>query len=358
MLLFLSHSSTAKATGNIFPAGQQYSYQLTNDVFIRDFKDGKPIAYRFVGTLKLANILQATDSKLLKFTLNSPELHVRPHGSDSQTEFIYHKSPLDQYQNSVFYGIWQAGNITDIYYDAKENLDLVNIKKALVALFQYKTEPGDYTETHAAGQCDVNYEQTSIAGTFKRLTRNCVQTESAKTFIRPEIPLQVNIQSYRSTDYEFAGDQSVEEILSRDYFRITMQGSDVVGGAVDSLIKLRRDGKTTTGSVASETSPKEYLNKLKNYKGDRLESAVVEEAKIDGQKTNVKKLLGANVDRLGAGSVGSAESAKAFLDIVPFASTAKKDELVAVLKAKKFADIKVKQVFFFNALKASRGVFS
>lgn len=282
---------------------------------------------------------------MLKFTLNSPELHVRPHGSNSQTEFVYHKSPLDQYQNSVFYGIWQAGNITDIYYDAKENVDLVNIKKALVALFQYKTEAGDYTETHAAGQCDVNYEQTSLTGTFKRLVRNCVQADSVKTFIRPEIPLQVNIQSYRSTDYEFADDQSIQEILSRDYFRITMQGNNDVGGAIDSLIKLRRDGKSEAGSISSETNPKEYLSKLTNYKSDRLESTV-QEATTDAQQTNVKKLLGANIDQLGLSSVGSATSAKAFLDILPTASTATKEELVAVLKAKKFANITVRKEFF------------
>lgn len=267
-------------------------------------------------------------------------MHVRPHGSDSQTEFTYHKSPLDSYDNSDFYGIWKSGNITDIYYEAKENLDLVNIKKAVVALFQYQTTPGDYSETQASGQCTVNYEQISQTGTFKRLIRNCVQSENVQTFIRPEIALQANIQSYRSTDYEFNSDSSVQEILSRDYFRITMQGNNDVGGAIDSMIKLGIEKKKEVG-LSSEKTPKAHLSQLKNYKGEKL-ATDVQKVVDDSKNTNLKKLLAANVEELSFSSIGSASSAKAFLDILPLASTATKEELVAVLKAKKFADIKVR----------------
>lgn len=65
---------------SLFPEGDQYSYKFSNDVFIRDFKKGKPVAYRLVGELKVANILSADDVKLLRFSLDSPQLHVRPHG--------------------------------------------------------------------------------------------------------------------------------------------------------------------------------------------------------------------------------------------------------------------------------------
>lgn len=237
--------------------------------------------------------------------------------------------------------MWQSGNISAIYYDAKENVDLVNIKKALAALVQHQSEAGDYTEVHPAGECRVSYEQTEQTGTLRRLKRSCAHVEDANTFVRPEVPLQANIQSYRSADYEFVGDGTIREILARDYFRITMQGNDDVGGAVDSSIKLHREGNVEAVSVASESSPKEFLAKLSGYKSDRLVTGAISVPER-AEKTNVKKLLGANVDRLTADSIGSAESAKAFLDILVAASTATKDELVAVLKAKKLARVQVR----------------
>lgn len=288
----------------------------------------------------MANILESTDAKLLRFQLDSLELHVRPHGSDSQTEFVYHKSPVDTYRNEDFYGVWHSGNITEIYYDAKESVELVNIKKALVALFQFRTEEGDYTEVHPNGECHVNYEKTTQMGSMKRLKRNCTLAENANTFIRPETALQVNIQSYRSADYDFVGDESIEQILARDYFRISMQGNDAIGGAVDSSIKLLRGGLVEVVSVATEENTKEFLSQLSHYKGDHLTTVLLNAPKT-AEETNLRKVIGANMESLTPYSLGSAGSAKAFLDILPVMSTATKEELAKILDERKFKSIQV-----------------
>lgn len=324
----------------MFPEGEQYSYQLSNDVFIKDFKNGRPVAYRFVGTLNVANILTANDAKVLKFTLNSPELHVRPHKSDSQTEFHYHKSPIDNYRNKDFYAVWTAGNVSDIYFDASENLALTNIKKSIVSLFQYKSAEGVYNENHASGHCEVRYTETSHTG-IRRMKQNCVLAAPTNRIVRPEKPLQASVQNFRSTDYEFFGDgQIIKKIESRDYFHIALEANREIGGSVDSIIVLTTGGHVTKVEKVDSKTPKEFLSQLSGYNAESLESSSLNvEAPLD---SNIKRAINQYEGSLGASSIGTVQSAKAFLNILSIARVAKKDDLVAVLQAKKFAEIKVK----------------
>lgn len=325
----------------MFPEGEQYSYQLSNDVFIKDFKNGRPVAYRLVGMLNVANILTANDAKLLKFTLNSPQLHVRPHKSDSQTEFNYHKSPIDNYQNNDFYAIWTAGNVSDMYFDANENVALTNIKKSIVSLFQYKTAEGVYNEHHASGHCKVRYTETSHTA-IRRMKQNCVLATPTMRIVRPEQPLQASVQNYRSTDYEFFADgQIIRKIESRDYFHIALEANREIGGIVDSIIVLNTDGHIASVAKIDDKTPKEFLSQLNGYKAERLESSQLNvDAPLD---SNIKRAIKEYEGSLAASSIGTVQSAKAFLNILPVARVAKEEDFVAVLQAKKFEEIKVKQ---------------
>lgn len=299
------------------------------------------MAYRLVGTVHVANILTVDNEKLLKFTLESPQLHVRPHGSDSQTEFNYHKSPLDNYKNNDFYAVWNLGNITDIYYDAKENVALTNIKKSIVSLFQYKTSEGVYTENRASGRCEVIYKDTAHTAIL-RLKQNCVLETKTPRIVRPEQSLQTSIQNYRNTDYKFFPDGSIERIESRDYFHIALEANREIGGSVDSLIVLRTDGHLTKVSKADSETAKEFLLQLKNYKGETLETSpqLLDEPITSNIKKAIKEYEGA----LTTSNIGTVQSAKAFLNILPIARIAKTEEIVPLLKAKKLQEIKV---FFF-----------
>lgn len=331
---------TVGAHNNVFPEGNQYSYQFSNDVFIKDFKNGKPVAYRLIGTLKVVNILTADDAKLLKFTLDSPQLHVRPHGSHSQTEFFFHKSPLDNYKNTDFYAVWKLGNVSDIYYNANENVALTNIKKALVELFQYQTNDGDYTENRGSGRCEVRYRGTSRTG-IRRMNTNCIHENSPSRVIRPEVPLQASVQSYRSTDYDFFSDGSIQKIESRDYFHIALQANREIGGSVDSIIVLKSDENvaTDTASVVNKKSLKEFLSSLKNYKGEPLET--ITQSVEASTNQNLKQAVKEYEKALSTSSIGTVQSAKAFLNILPIARVAEKEDIVELLKSKKLAEIKV-----------------
>lgn len=318
--------------------GEQYSFDFSNNVFIRDFKNGKPIAYRTTGILKVANILVDGDSKLLKFTLNTAQLNVRPHGSLSQTEFHFHKSPLDNYRNKEFYSIWHQGNVTHIYVDADEDVALVNMKKSLISLFQYQTKEGHYNEVRTSGTCKVTYRETSHTG-LRRMKQNCVLAEQKNRIVRAEKPLLASTQNYRNTDYEFFADGAVNRIESRDYFHIALEANRDIGGSVDSVIVLVNDAHPVKVSAVDDESPKEYLAKLKNYKGLNVEgNEQIIEQSID---SNIKKAVKDNVEALGSAKVGTLESAKAFLHILSVARHAGKGDIVQLLKSKKLAEIKV-----------------
>lgn len=322
----------------MFPEGEQYSYQFSNDVFIKDFKNGRPVAYRLVGILKVAHILTSDDAKLLKFTLESPQLHVRPHKSDSQTEFNYHKSPIDNYKNNDFYAVWNAGNVSDIYVDASENVALTNIKKSIVSLFQYKTNEGDYTENRASGRCEVRYRDTSHTS-IRRMKQNCVLEAKTNSIVRPEEPLQASVQNYRSTDYDFFADGSIEKIESRDYFHIALEANREIGGSVDSIVVLSTEGHVRKVTKVDYESPKAFLSQLKHYKGEGLETSQLNAEQPVA--ANIKTAIKESLESLATSSIGTVQSAKAFLNILPAVRVAKKEDIVAVLQAKKFEEIKV-----------------
>lgn len=338
--------STAESHRSAFPVGKQYSYDFSNDVFIKDFKNGKPIAYRTTGVFKVANILDAGDTKLLKFIFESPQLNVRPHGSDSQTEFHFHKSLLENYQNSAFYGLWKQGNITDIYVDAAETVALVNVKKSLASLFQYQTKDGDFNEIRTSGVCKVTYQETSPTG-IQRIKQNCKLSENKEQFIRPEKPLQASLLSHRSTDYEFSAYGTVKKIDSRDYFHIALEANRNVGGSVDSIVVLVADAKLVEIDVVDDKNPKEFLAKLKGYKGLKIEGTRQTEKEIN--KINIRKAAKDNKEALAARNVGTLQSAKAFLNMLSVARLADKDDVVQILESKRLAKIKVSsetQIFF------------
>lgn len=329
---------SVEALKSVFLDGEQYSYQFSNDVFVKDFKNGKPVAYRLVGDLKVVSILTADDSKLLKFTLNAPQLHVRPHGSDSQAEFNFHKSPIDSYKNSDFYAIWKSGNISDIYFQADENVALINLKKALVSLFQFRTSDGDFVENGATGRCDVRYRETSHTG-VRQMKQNCVLEQKVERIIRPEQPLQMSVQSYRSTDLRFYPDGSIDKIESRDYFHIALAANREIGGSVDSIVTLKSDENGAKVEPVDSKSPKEYLSQLENYKSDGLETTA--NAAETAVKGSVKKVIKQHEDALSTKSVGTIQSSKAFLESLPLVRAAKKEDLVQLLKHPKLAEIKV-----------------
>lgn len=324
------------------------SYQLSNDVFIRDFKGGKPIAYRLTGAVNVATIFADDESKLLKFTLESPELHVRPHGSLSQTEFKYHRSPLDTYENSEFYGIWSQGNISQIFINAAEQTAMVNLKKGIVGLFQCKTSEGNCIEEDASGVCDITYGYTSHTS-VRKTKRNCSSSKKIVPFERFEQPLRVAVQNHRSTEYTFLPDGNIDTIESRDYFFVALEANRNIGSSIDSFMALRAEDTISDVKPITSKNAKEYLLTLKKYKSETLQSEPLADAVPS--KTNLKQAVKRNIDNLNVENVGTLSAANAFIELLPLVREANKADLVNILRSTSLIERKVRQLpFFFNLI--------
>lgn len=310
--------------------GKQLSYHWLNDVFVRDFKDGKPIAYRLTGVVKVATIFSDVDTKLLKFAFESPELHVRPHGTRSQTEFQYHRSPLDSYKNNAFYGVWSQGNISEIYVNADEETSLVNLKKAIVGLFQRKTSEGDFIEEDVSGVCGVEYRDTSHTSS-RKTKRDCSLSEKTVRFERFEQPLRVAVQNHRSTEFRFLPDGNIERIESRDYFHVVLEANREIGSSVDSIVMLTTDETISDVTPITSKSPKEFLLTLAKYKSETLQSEPLVETVPT--KQNLKKAIKQNIDNLNAENLGTLKAANAFIELLPLVRKAKKADLIKILKS-------------------------
>lgn len=301
-------------------------------MFISDFKGGRPIAYRTEGSLHVGTVWGVEHEKLLKFTLVTPTLHVRPHKSNSQTEFAAHKSPLDAYANSDFYALWSNGKIEQVYLSADEPNDLVNLKKGLISLFQYQLLDGDHKEVDISGSCDVTYTSTSPTSYIK-LKKTCVPASDTVRFGRTDVPLGITVNSYRSTSYKLTQDGSLDTVLSRDYHSAQLAANKNVGGTVDSIIALDWDGERGTVNTIEAASIKKAVATLSALKEQPL-SATVTEQKAAGDAA-LKTIVKERVDDLDKVNLGTIASAFTLVDILPIARSTTQDGIVQILKARK-----------------------
>lgn len=321
----------AETIADAFPIGKRYAYTLRNDVFINDFKGGKPIAYRLEGTLQAGTVWDAENEKLLKFTLTSPTLHVRPHKSYSQTEFSVHKSPLDSYSNNDFYAHWKQGQITKVFIAENENDALVELKKGLISLFQYQLLDGGHAEIDVSGVCQVTYTSTSPTS-YQKLKNKCEPLNGTVSFGRTEVPLSVQVNSYRSTSYKVTPDGSLDTVESRDFHSIKLAANKNVGGTVDSLMTLDWDGRDGKVDVITAVSTTEAIATLTFLKEQPLNVPATE--RTIRPATTLKAIVKERIDDLDKTYLGTMTSAFALVDIVPIARAANQKEIVQILKAR------------------------
>lgn len=318
-------------------------------MFINDFKGGRPIAYRVIGKLHVGSVWGIEHEKLLKFTFASPELHVRPHKSDSQTEFFYHKSPLDGYVNKDFYAHWNYGKIEAVYIAENEPEALVNLKKGLMSLFQYQLLDGDLAEVDISGECLANYVSTSSTS-YQKLKKNCKPLNGTVLFGRTEVPLGVTVDSYRSTSYKVTPHGSLDTVENRDFHAIRLQANRNVGGAVDSLLQLEWNGVEGKVAVIDVETIEEALKSIDWLKKQSLyvDASVVNSGSSD-EPVSFKAVVKERLSDLEQSNLGKIGSAFTLVDILPAASKANQKEILQVLKARSTQDILVSFISSSNA---------
>ncbi|XP_053610935.1 microsomal triacylglycerol transfer protein [Plodia interpunctella] len=148
------------------------TYDLNTSVSINDENEGgRTIGYRITALVGVEPIWsdQKTDF-LLKFHLESPLLSLTgPAGSAAA-------QPPWPGPQTPFYARLTHGMVQAAYLDERDPLDLLNYKKSIVSLFQFRAIDGENKETDVSGLCDVVYQSASFTTIHKIKTR-CSEDE-------------------------------------------------------------------------------------------------------------------------------------------------------------------------------------
>lgn len=210
-------SISAEPTTDAFPIGTERSYTFINDVTISHKKGGKNIGYRLNGLLKVGAIWGTDEHKFLKFHLKTLKLQTL---SEKTNNYIDQPSTLDGIVDVEFYAIWHVGKITKTFFSKKEDSSVINLKKALISLFQYQLMDGRYVEDDVSGNCDVTYRTISI-NRFEKMKTNC-KNDDLEFHAREATAIGVSVVSWRSSDYFVTQDGTLDKVESREYHEIAV----------------------------------------------------------------------------------------------------------------------------------------
>ncbi|CAB3230183.1 unnamed protein product [Arctia plantaginis] len=150
------------------------SYDVETTVLLNDVtRKDKEVGYKIKAILDLAPVWSNQQTEFfLKFDLRSPKLYLR--GKHVNADFMPYDSVWDSYKDSTFYAHWKNGEVSSIYVDPEELLDVVNYKKSLASLLQFQILDGEYNETDVSGPCVALYETISDS-VFRKIKRSCIE---------------------------------------------------------------------------------------------------------------------------------------------------------------------------------------
>lgn len=220
---------SAEPVANAFPIGSERSYAVVNDVTINHRKGGKNIGYRLNGILKVGAIWGTDEQKLLKFHLISPRLQTK---SEKSNNYVDQSSPLDAVSNLEFYAIWHLGKITKSFFGKKEDPSVVNLKKALISLFQYQLMDGRYVEDDVSGNCNVVYRSKS-ANQYEKMKTNCKNDDLG--YHSRDATVGVSVVSWRMSDFVVTQDGTLDKVECREYHEIGVNAFKDAGNAFDDF---------------------------------------------------------------------------------------------------------------------------
>ncbi|KAG4073104.1 hypothetical protein HA402_009523 [Bradysia odoriphaga] len=322
----------AEPITDAFPVGSERSYALVNEVTVNHRKGGKNIGYRLNGILKVGAIWGTDEQKLLKFHLISPKLQTKSETSDN---YVDQASPLDIVSDLEFYATWELGKITKSFFSKKEDPSVLNLKKALISLFQYQLMDGRYAEEDVSGSCNVVY-RTKSPNRYEKMKSNC-KSDDLGYHSRDTTAIGVSVVSWRMSDFVVTQDGTLDKVESREYHEIAVNAFKSAGGGLESVISLKFDGSISNIPTIKEATIGAAVKSIKGMKSQPLLSNV--DSKSGRPKTpNLKDLVKSYKDDLADEHVGKFRNALAIASMVPAARSATKDELLQILKSHTMKD--------------------
>lgn len=157
--------------------------------------------------------------------------------SDKTKNYIDKLSALDSVVNAEFYAIWNLGKITKTFFNKKEDPSVINLKKALIGLFQYQLMDGRYVEDDVSGNCDATYRSKS-SNHYEKIKTNC-KNDDLEYHSRDDTAIGVSVVSWRMSDFVVTPDGTLDKVESREYHEISINANRNAGKDF-SLVEMKK----------------------------------------------------------------------------------------------------------------------
>jgi microsomal triglyceride transfer protein large subunit len=109
-------------------------------------------------------------------------LHIKSRKAPAPDGFVTHTSQLETLSNKPFLVHWSNGEVKNLYVADDENLSVVNLKRGIASLLQFRTFDVEVKESDVSGACNVKYATTDGIRIEKSKT-NCAPHNGVTPFI-------------------------------------------------------------------------------------------------------------------------------------------------------------------------------
>lgn len=230
-----------------------------------------------------------------------------------------------------------------VYIPLNEPLSIVNLKKGVVSLFQFQLLDQETNETDSSGHCVVSYYSTGPTS-FKKTKKQCQASEDTPYLLHPDNLFSVNVDSKREATYQMANDNScINTLTTSESHEMIVNIRRDAGNKVSTMQELKLTQTSSTPPIVSDKLD-DVVQQIGDQLGTRFthESLMTErEPKIcqDAQCPSFSKLVEENMANIKSENYGKVKGATGYLRTLNAAREAKKDEIMKVLKKKKYRDI-------------------
>ncbi|KAF4513818.1 UNVERIFIED_CONTAM: hypothetical protein B566_EDAN015881, partial [Ephemera danica] len=354
LIFVLVYTATASLPVKQFDLGSFHTYSYESTVLLNEVKstkkqlseNAKDVGYQISAQLQVASIWQNPNDPAEKLLQLQHILHIKSRKAPSPEGFVEHKSQLESMTNDAFLVHWNAGHIEGVFVGEKEARSMLNLKRGIASLFQFKTFDIESKELDVSGNCAVQY-RTSDGHTFLKTKTNCTPGKPtvAPIIAHPEKVLAALVNSRRDAKYTLNSDLSVlQSVETSEQHEMVAALRSEAGGAVQVMQEIKIiDNPGNAKPVKADNAEAAVVQIGSNLGVTFNKESLVLEAESpmcqDAECPTISKLVKENRAQLENSNLGTFRSALTFIKMINVVRAAKKDEIIKVLKSSKNLDI-------------------
>uniref|UniRef100_T1IP65 Vitellogenin domain-containing protein n=1 Tax=Strigamia maritima TaxID=126957 RepID=T1IP65_STRMM len=322
-----------------YEVGVSYEYQYKSVVsFTESRPDQSQVAFQVSSMIEVKSIWQNGDRQQLLLLKMQPQLLVKPKGKNL---FEGHPSMLDSIPSNPVVFALDEGRITHFFATSNEDIDLLNLKRGVVSLFQLQQVTGETQEIDASGKCSVHYK---ISGkTTTKVKKSCWNNnQDTKNFLYIDKTFDTNLKSHQKVTYQFTADDFIiqaaegEEQFHQDVMPLLSTAASVTSKQKMVLVKQIQEENPFQGNTIEQVV--ESVSKtLKTQLS--LMDINLSKSQIKPHSQTLSAFVRERKDILSNKRLAKNKSANGFLQVLNYFRHSSKEEITAVLKDPKNKNI-------------------